>query len=418
MKIWIWRIARYLAIQGLSQVLAFVTGLLIVRSLHKVNYAYYAIAIAAISAGTLLSDSGIRAALMSKGARFFENKQRLGRLYANAYSYRARFGSIIFVLCLGVLAWLLNRNAASVLQNVTYVALVGACFVPIIGIGILEPYHRLNLNITLLQWLSLGIAGLRLVLVVSLVEARCLTVATVLAANCICFFVNMRILRTRALRTISLSRGLSGDRAEDFGDFSANIRRTFPTSLLLISGEQIYLVLLSVRGSATVVAEATAMSRFAVAFVIVNSLISDVAAPILARTPVRRRLLAYRTAAVIGGYLLTGAALVIIVYFLRTPLLLLLGPEYAGLNTPLLIFAAGYALSYAGYCFDTLNQARGWLRFSWTYIPLTFLWLLFGIGMLDLKSIEQASVLFLLLGVPLFVMQCCRFVAGLASIKS
>lgn len=409
---WLTKLLRYASVQGLSQVIAFATGVLVVRSFAKVEYAHYSLSISMIAAVTFLADSGINAVLMSRGGALLDNRTELGGLFSDGLTFRRKFGWIVVLLGVLALAWLLTLNETSRAETAIYCALVALNFVPILTIGILQAYHRLSLDFVLLQRTTIVVAILRLVLVLGLVFSGHLSVVSLLLANIACSCLTAFILFRSGRRNVDLRSG----RGDNTSAFLANVKRTFPMVLLVVSGEQIYLAILSIRSTPEILAEAAALSKFAVAFVVINAIVSDIAAPLLARTAPLRFLLAKRMTLVIGAYFAAGALVVVAVALVSSQLLAILGPDYEGLELPLVVFSAGYALSYVGYAFDTMNQARGWLSHSWVYIPLLGLWVIFGLSALDLLKVENAALLFASMPLPMLITQVVRFATGLRAI--
>ena len=69
-------LGRFVSIQVVIQGLGFASGILIVRSLSKQDYAWYTVANMLASTMTLLADSGISAALSSLGGTVWQDDAR------------------------------------------------------------------------------------------------------------------------------------------------------------------------------------------------------------------------------------------------------------------------------------------------------------------------------------------------------
>src|SRR6202043_3033570 len=74
------RIGNYAAVQMAVQVLAFASGILLVRWLPQQEYAYFTIANAMQATLMLLADIGISVGLISIGGRVWQDRHRFGQL--------------------------------------------------------------------------------------------------------------------------------------------------------------------------------------------------------------------------------------------------------------------------------------------------------------------------------------------------
>ena len=65
-----------------------------------------------------------------------------------------------------------------------------------------------------------------------------------------------------------------------------------------------------------------------------------------------------------------------------------------------------------------LNQARGWLKGSWVFVPLTAIWASVGLCLLDLTSLSQAAIFMTLQAVPALATQTVCFVLGYRALNA
>jgi O-antigen/teichoic acid export membrane protein len=414
LKRWAPILGKFASVQLLSQVIAFATGILIVRSLDKTDYAYYSIAIALIAAYTMVADSGISAALLSTGARHRDDAERLGRLFSTAVRFRGIFGTLIAVPTIGLLLFLLWRNGASPTTMLVSATLIAITFIPVLSITVFQNFHRVEMNYTVLQRVTITIALARIALIGGCALIGVANLTTLLAVGAISSLSGAIYLWAAVRKRISF-RAPSND--EDLQLFRRNVRKTLPMTLLLAMSEQLTTLLITFFGSTVVIAEVSALSRFSVAFVIVNAMVSDLGAPLIARTPSVGVLLAKRISGIVGAYAAFAAIGVMLVWLLRTPLLTVLGPSYQGLEAPLLIIAAGAGALNTAYALNSINQARNWLSYSWIYAPLLVVWASLCALLLDLSDITQAAVMVATLALPALFTQLVRTAHGFSQLR-
>ena len=415
MKPWVAVIGRFASFQLVSQLVAFATGIIIVRSLPKEDYAYYSIAIALIAAFTMVADSGISAALLSRGAQHRTNLERLGQLFSAAVRFRSIFGLIIAIPTIALLCFLLHENGASFGSTFGAAVLVGLTFVPVLSITIFQNFHRVEMNYRTLQRVTLNIALARAALIAVLAASGVANLGSLLFVGALSSLSGAIYLLLAIQGRISFR---SAPLTEDMNLFKANVTKTLPMTFLLVMSEQITTVLITFFGSVSVIAEISALSRFSVAFVIINAIVSDLGAPLVARTPNSRTLLLKRMGLMVGLY--SGVAIIGVttVALLSDPLLAILGEQYAGLNTPLVVIAAGAGALNTAYALNSLNQARNWLSLSWTYAPLLVIWAVLSALLLDLDDVDQAAIMVATLALPALLTQVARAVRGLFTIPA
>jgi hypothetical protein len=398
---------KYLASQGAAQVLGFTSGILIVRNLPKDDYAHYSIATAVLATLTLLGDAGMSAILMSGGAQRLADSARLAALFREARRFKLRLGSAVGLAGSAFIVFLLRSNGTTWPQTALIVALCAVTLWPIYSIAVTQTYHRLRLDITRIRRTALYVAALRCAVVALVVVSGSQSVTLLLVVNLAC----------SAITAVAFGRPMRRDLGEGKRepslreDFARAARRVFPMTLLLVSGEQIFLAILSIRSTPEVVAETNAMSRFAIAFFVVNAAVADIAAPRLARARGRTAVGRWLVGSLLL-YLAFAAAVVLATAALATPLLSLLGPGYAGLEVPLITFAVGFALFYLGYAWDTLNQGRGWINGSWAYIPGIVVWTAWCYWVADLAKAGGSAIAFAALSIPMLITQVVRTSLG------
>lgn len=407
-------VGSYIAAQGLTQLIAFSTGILIVRNMPKSDYAHYSIAVAMIAATALVAESGLNSALMSRGALVRSNTSQLSSLFVTGMRFRYFVGIPIVLLGTIVVTLLLLNNGLSLDQAILYSLLVFATLMSTVTTGTIQTYHRLNLDFDLIRKTNLGVSILRILFVGALIFLALLSPALALAVSLACAVSTNIIFKRAAKSQLDFSAGFSLD---DRHAFRVSAKRTIPMTLMLVASEQSILVFLSIWGSPEVIADVSALARFSIVFAVVNSVVMDVAAPFFARTEGNAKLVLKRLLAIMGVYGLLACALVAIVAVGAPILLSLLGPQYQGLELPLLIIAAGSAVLNVGYAFSALNQARGWTKYSWVYIPLILVWAALGLATIHLNSTLGASMFVATQALPGLITQIVRFVVGMAGMR-
>lgn len=396
-----------------TQVLSFAAGVIVVRELSTAGYAQYAICTAVLAAMLLLSDSGISATLMAGGAALLDDRTRFtGHFKAALVS---RWGFSVPIVGAGAVwtYFLLTANESDDFGAVTSVTLTLVSVFASLDVSLQQVVHRLHLQLGVLRVLAVGQAGLRLVLTAAglLVNVH----------NPQYFLLVMAISSVAAdvfIRFASrkyLDRDARMDR-QALPKYRRSLAKTLPMVALLIAGEQVFLGLISTAGTTESLSTFTALSRFGVLFLVLNSLVSDMAAPLVARAAPDRRSILLRIGGTVAGYGALSAALIAGVWLMSGPILGLLGPRFHGLTIELTLVAVGYATYNMGYCLNYLSQARGWLAGSWSYAPLIVIWGLLTAFCFDLSDLRQVAAAFILQGVVFVITQIIRIYVGVRTI--
>lgn len=406
---WTKIIIRFASAQGLVQVLSFILGITIVSSIDKESYAEYTVVVALIAAMVALSEAGLSSVILSIGGRVANNPNRISSLFAAALKFRLRIGLVVAVCGNVVLVVALQQIGTDNLTLALYVAIACATLVPILAKGVFQVYLRLTLDIATLQRLALFSSLFRFVLIMPLALAHLANVQILLAVGLLIAFLEAWFFRRRVKRALDLgAKPLDVDKAR----FRKSFKQTLPMNLpFVLQGQALYL-LLAWLGSAFVLAEIAALSRFGLVFVVFNAVITDIASGYLARQGGTTTKLLKVYLSILFAYVVSAALLVTVVFSVASPLVGLLGEEYAGLEVPLVVVAAGSALINIGTTLVTLNHSRGWLSWSWIFLPMTAVWCAFGVFFLDLGNVFEAAVFMAAQAVPLLVTQLVCLIAG------
>ena len=112
-KKWSLRVAEFGMVQIFVQLLTAITGLLLVRTMSKQDYALLAIVNSLLSTGNLISDLGVSIGLRSIGGRVWQDQERFSSLLNTALTLRKRFAVVSMIVFVPLAAWMLWHNGAS-----------------------------------------------------------------------------------------------------------------------------------------------------------------------------------------------------------------------------------------------------------------------------------------------------------------
>lgn len=373
-----------LAAQGFS----FAASVLVINSLPKSDYALYAVTFGVLSAASLVADGGVNAALLSRGAKLTIDSPEFRGLFLAGIRFRKNFGVIITLLALLWLTYLLLESGASGQTILLMSSILVATFTVQIGSTVYQALHRVKLDAKRLRKVAVEASVIRLVgaLFITFTGQGSVEWFALVALSAVCW----TYLRFRFGTELG-----HDNKAVNAKIFWPSTKRVLPMTLLLVAAEQATIAIVTVRAGPEVLAEFSAVSRFGVAYVIVNAVVSDLVAPRFARAPNARgpigRALFVVSAAYWGGIL----ALMIVVVVFSDAILALLGPNYSGLNSALLIACLGFGVANFGHALNSMNNARIWLKGSWLIFPLTAMWFGWSAFLAPMENSSDAAIVFL-----------------------
>ncbi|WP_441414834.1 hypothetical protein [Arthrobacter sp. 2MCAF14] len=409
MRKWSSILIRFASAQGLVQILGFITGIAIVSAIDKASYAHYTVVVALLAAMTALSESGLSSVLLSMGGKFRNSPERLSSLFSAGLIFRRKLGLVVGVVGIAVLFYALIQTGSGVAAALGYVVLASLTFVPILSKGVFQVHLRLKLDVSSLQRIAVLSSSLRFALIIPLVFTHSANVLLLLILGLIIAVVEAWLLRRKSASEIDYSSRVIYD---DVSVFRRSLKQTMPMNLPYVMQGQLLYLLLGISGSAFILADIAALSRFGLVFAVLNSVLSDIGAGFMARSQGNKRAVLRLYVVILGGYILCAAVLVGLLAIFAQPLVGLLGAQYAGLEAPLIVVACGSALINIGNALVTLNHARGWLKWSWVFVPMTAFWCISGLLWLDLRNVFLAAVFMAAQAIPLIATQMVCLLSG------
>src|SRR5260370_23739899 len=107
------RISNYALVQAAVQIIAFSSGILLVRWLPQREYAYFTIANAMQATLMLLADIGISTGLISIGGRVWQDRHRFGELINTGLAIRRRLSLAAVIIVAPILYSILAKNGTT-----------------------------------------------------------------------------------------------------------------------------------------------------------------------------------------------------------------------------------------------------------------------------------------------------------------
>jgi len=406
-------VGNFALVQAIVQIIGFMSGILIVRTLEQRDYAYFTIANTMQGTINLLADIGISVGLVSIGGRIWQDRHRFGELINTALSLRKKLGALVVVAVTPIMYFMLVKNGASISYTalLIVVVLIGLGFQ--LSIGVLGVVPRLRADIGRIQVIDITAAVARLLGLAGLLFVFLNAGIAVAVASAVSF-LQYAMLRNYAAGVIDLD---APENAEDRHSIVRLIKHLAANSVFYCFQGQITIFLISFFARrATSVAEVGALGRLAMIFSVLTNLLANVFVPAFARCQNKGKM-RWLYGAIIGGVVAFSLSIISGAWIFPDEFLFVLGSKYAHLHRELLLMVAGAVLSALTGTFWALNASKAWVSGAWLYIPLTLVTQIVLIPYTDFSSVAGVLIFNLLSAIPNLLLNIVMSYRGFRSLQ-
>lgn len=408
------RIGNYALVQALVQIVAFSSGILLVRWLPQREYAFFTIANAMQATLMLLADIGIGTGLISIGGRVWQDRHRFGQLINTGLTVRKKLGLISALIVAPLLYAMLARNGASLPYTLFLIAVVLAGFATLLSVDVLSVVPRLHSDIARIQKIDFTCAIVRLLLIGGLVYLFASAGLAVAIASAT-FLLQYFLLRRYAEKVVDLN---AAENPDDRREIVRLIKSLAANVLFYCFQGQITVFLISFFGHhAGSVAEVGALGRLAMIFTILMNMLTNVFVPAFARCHEKGNL-RWLFFGIVGAVVLFSAGVLAGAALFPEEFLFVLGSRYAHLHHELFLMLGVAVLSAVSGTIWLLNASKAWVTGSWLYIPLTLATQIALIPFTDFSTVAGVLIFNLLSIVPSLLLNLVLSFRGFRSFVS
>lgn len=379
-------ISQMMSGQVIFQILGFVTSLLIIRHSTKEVYGTYQIILSIQMLIAAMSASGMMAGYQKIGSRNWEDDRSLSSLYFTATSIRSRIFLVAMVVgaSYGFYAFL---KAGYTWQATAFYLLISTVLAyPSVHLPFLQYLFLLKKRIVEHQKTSIydRLAKFLLILPVIFLFSWDLSVTVLTICTIIPSYLALAFAY-RSLQEIRTSNQIfDGEKSRVMLDY---VKKNWHNSVFYAFKGQISIIILATLGTIEQVASLGALTRFSLVLTMLATVFNSTLGMEVAKE--RDKAKAQRAYWTYVGVAIGFAIAAIIVANLITHwLLLILGPEYGGLDKELILVLINGFLGVLVSITHNMNTARGWIHYSPILeIPLTIIALVAAVLLFDLTSL-------------------------------
>lgn len=389
--------------QVMVQALSFGCGILVIRLLSTQEYALYTLANTMLGTMILLADGGISTGVLAQGGKVWQNRAQLGAVLATGLDLRRKFALGSLAIASPILLMLLHQHGASWgVALLLLLALIPSFFTALSN-TLLEVAPKLQQDITPLQKTQVGVNAGRLGLLLFSLFVFPWAPVAILAAGLPQLWGNNR------LRNISVAYADLTQRPDPAirQKILAVVKRVLPGAVYYSASGQITVWLVSLFGTTAALAQVGALSRIAIMLNLFSVLLTTLVVPRFARLAATKSMLFARFFQIQLGLALLSIAIVGMVWLFPAQVLWILGKNYTGLTTELVLSIAGSCLGLITGISFSLVSSRGWATNPIITISVELAALIAGILFFDISTLKGVFTLNIFIAFVQAVMYIC-----------
>jgi hypothetical protein len=399
--------------QILVQAIGLVCGIIVIRLLPVKEYAWYTIANTLLGTMFILADGGIVASVLAQGGKIWQDKVKLGSVLDTGMHLRKQFAIGSLLIAAPILIYLLIHNNAGILIAVAITVSLIPAFFAELSDSLLEIPPKIHQDIVPLQKNQIAVSILRLLLSAVALFIFPFTFIAILAAGIPRIWGNIQLKKLSKKYVVR-------DHSIDITvkrEILKLVKKILPYSIYYSTSGQITIWIISVFGSSSSVAQAGALGRLAVVITIFRGLIGTLITPRFARIPNHRKLLLTRYFQIQGGLFILFSIVILIISVLPSQILWLLGKQYIGLQTELIICIASACIGVMAGASFGLNTSRGNVISSLFAIPVNIATVICCVFLLNISTLRGVLYLGLIVELVQYLMNFTYGFFKLSKIK-
>ena len=394
---WVKLLSKFISVQLIVQALGFASGILIIRTLSKEEYAYFTIANTLQSTMSLLADTGIGMSLSALGGKIWPDRYHFSQLINTAMKLRYSLAIISTTIVTPILIWTLLHNGASSTYTILITVAVLIGLSSQLTFDVLLAVPRLHSKINIIQNLDLFSSITRLVLL-GITHLFLLNALLVVAITSILTLIQKIMLRYWCNNYIDESHNVN----LEFQKIILNtVLHQAPNSIYYCFQGQLLIILISLFGNTNSIAELGALGRLSIMFSLINSIMSTIVLPYFSRCQsadlLRKRYWQLVFCIVAINLFILGIALLF-----PSTILWVLGGKYTHLQNELILIILSSSFNFIVGTMWSINATKAWIKYSWVNIPLTLAVQACLIVSLDLSKLYSVIIFSLISLLPSF----------------
>lgn len=382
------RLTHFLLGNVLTQALAAVTGLFLVRWLTVEQYAIYTVGTVAAGAVTVLSKAGTNVGFVSMVGRYWPDFERISPLIAALRQARRTMFVYLVPFVLILAGYLLHQTSAGLVSSSIILGLLVIFWIGEMNSKTVDQILYFANQTTRVQYLDSALSIARFLLTGLLFISGALSAVTALLISSLMAVARIFPIDAWVYKIVPRPMGIP--KANELQEIMDGVRRQLPTSAFYVMQGQIVLLLLSRHADTATIAGYGAMLRIIALLAPVRTLNAAFCIPLAAKA---KKNVGPTILLLAAANALPCGMLIAIGLLFPQAVLWLIGPQYGHLHDEMLVMIFSTAFIITGGSFWNLVAHRGWVKRSILQIPLGVIWVLIAGYIVDLSTISGALIL-------------------------
>lgn len=332
----------------------------------------------------MIAEGGLANGVLSEGGKVWNNYSQLGQVVRTGLMLRAKFLGVASLISLPILGYILYKNDAPLYWIVGIGLVISINSALVLASSIYAAALSLHQKILVLQKISV-VQGLGRLAIIAAIVPKIGTAAVAIIATALPAFWALLKTRTEAGKLAQLGAAAhAGVRSR----MLSIARKTMPMTIYMCIANQLNIWLISAFGDKTTLANIGALGRLGQIYGILSSFASIVLVPRFAKLQGEARAIAIKFLLCVGCFAILCAAISLPLSLSTTFVLSILGANYAGLKTGLLLQLACSSVWTIAAVTYNLGAARGLVVAPIIIIPVLLLWQFYGLIILKVGTLN------------------------------
>ncbi len=390
-------VSVFFSFQILIQGVDAVSGLIILRNLSKVEYAYFGI-ITTLSVSVLnIITSGLLSFFISNGVKLKENKFEFSKLFNELKRFLNKKLLPFFLLSIPLLLFMLYKNGITEWRILIIIPLILLELIFRIKLqlqhSVLNVYNQFNK----LQLITIISSIIRFFLIIASFNFLSAEIAylTLVVTYAVQFYILKQTTKAYLIET-----AIDNNRKQEFESLH---RSQLPLTLYGAFDAQLVILLLTFLGSTELLGDVNAAGKLSLITVAINAFVNNVLISKFAKIQTRSRFIKFEFIILLLFMIFYTIGILISVIW-PSIFIFLIGEKYSNISSNLYLMVIGTCIVNLSSIIYSINFSKVWIKNNWIIIPFTILMQIFGIFTTPPNSFRNVSIYIILCALPtLFV---------------
>ncbi len=405
-------LTNFSSFQIVFQVITALTGIFIIRTLDKTDYALYTVIYSIQSAVTVLSELGISSVVLSIGGKIWNNFYELGRLMNSAKELRIRQLGITSILLLPFFIYLLFQQNVSIFYALAIGVLMIFDLFFKVSTAYLSIVYRFYSEVSFL---------LRSESIVQVVRLLFISLACMYFPSVFLFvfltFLSSIIHYFLLSRKIHKKMDIKAHAQTEYKNEMIRVMKSqIVYSIFFVLQGQITIFIISFFGNTEGISDIGALSRLAMIFNLFIAIIVNYVSPIFSATQSITRLRKIYLL-ILMMFILFSLSIITVTYLFPDLFLWILGSKYNNLSREFTLMIFLTLITSLNGVLYTLNYSKAWIKDNWFVIPLTIVTQILLVYLLNLSFVENVILFGIISALPNLLVNVYMSLQGLRITK-